>query len=232
MTHNDFHAAMYQANLLYGVSFANPDEFEEIALIAYSMIGNKNTRLYRYKAKISEDDLSVELPCNCDILEAVTYNWEDWNYTTGYNPNGDIHSAFTEQYIESRKAFDDPLYIKGKFADYQRIGNKLYFDKNYGTVNILYKGQVLDGDGLPELNDKEVQAIAAYCAYVIKYREGIATNNANLIQVANTLKQEWFRYCSQAQVPEEISQNEMNNILDVKTQWMRKVHNKSYKPIM
>ena len=34
---------------------------------------------------------------------------------------------------------------------------------------------------MPELNDKEVQAIAAYCAYVIKYREGIATNNANII---------------------------------------------------
>lgn len=231
MTHNNFHTAMYQANLLYGVTFSNPDEFEEIALIAHSMIGNKNVRLYRYSAEIS-DDLSVTLPCNCDIIEAVTYDWEDWNYTTGFSPNGDIHSSYTEQYIESRKAFDSSLYIKGKFADYQRVGNKLYFDKDYGKVNILYKGEVLDEEGLPEINDKEVQAIATFCAYVLKQREGIATNNGSLINLAAQLQREWRTYCSQAQVPEEINQNEMNDILDVKTTWMRKVHNKSYKPIM
>ena len=64
MTQNDFHTAMYQANLLYDVTFVNPDEFEEIGLIAYGMIGNKNVRLYRYSTNIDKEDLSVELPCN------------------------------------------------------------------------------------------------------------------------------------------------------------------------
>jgi hypothetical protein len=46
------------------------------------------------------------------------------------------------------------------------------------------------------------------------------------------LKNDWRTKCSQAQVPEEISQNEMDSILDVKTSWNRKKYNKSYKSII
>ena len=35
----------------------------------------------------------------------------------------------------------------------------------------------------------------------------------------------------QARIPESISQNEMNEVLDAKTSWDRKVYGKSYKPI-
>ena len=59
-------------------------------------------------------DGSIELPCNADIIEAVTYGFEDWNYTDNIKPNGDVNSAFTEGYIESRKAFNNPLYISGQ----------------------------------------------------------------------------------------------------------------------
>ena len=55
-------------------------------------------------------------------------------------------------------------------------------------MNILYRGVILDDDGLPELNDKEALAIATYCAWVTKYKEGLLTNNANIVQMANTLK--------------------------------------------
>jgi hypothetical protein len=48
---------------------------------------------------------------------------------------------FTETYIESRKAFKNPLYIPGKFVKYERVGNTLYLDSNYsGKIFILYKG--------------------------------------------------------------------------------------------
>jgi hypothetical protein len=39
----------------------------------------------------------------------------------------------------------------------------------------------MDGDGLPELSDKEANAIATYIAYVDKYKEGLKTNNGGLI---------------------------------------------------
>ena len=232
MTTNNFYAAMYQANLLYGTTFQDEDTFAEIGLVAHGMIGNKRTRLYKYRAKIKEADLSVDLPCNCDIIEAVTYDWEDWNYSDGVTTTGSIYSAHVEQYIEARKAFKDPLYIRGKYASYERVGDKLYFERPYGYVTILYKGQILDDDGLPMLNDKEVNAIAAFAAYVTKYKEGIQTNNANLINIANELKRQWLIMCDQARVPEEITQNEANDILDAKSSWNRKHYNKSLKPIM
>jgi hypothetical protein len=57
----------------------------------------------------------------------------------------------------------------------------LYFSRNYGTLNILYKGIIADEDGLPELTDKEANAIATFIAYSNKYKEGLKTNNAGLI---------------------------------------------------
>lgn len=224
----NFKSAMFQANLLYDLELS-PENFEEIALIAWNFIGNKKVRLYKYCTKINCEDNSVELPCNADIIEAVTYGFEDWNYTTNDTPNGDFNSQFVESYIEGRKLFKNPLYVSGRFAKYERVGDTLYFEKNYGIVNILYKGVLLDDEGLPDINDKESLAIATYCAYIKKYKDGLITNNPNIIQFAQSLEQKWYRYCDAARVPEYLNQNDMNEILDVKTSWDRKRYNKSYK---
>jgi hypothetical protein len=45
------------------------------------------------------------------------------------------------------------------------------------------------------------------------------------------LKQEWLKLCDAARVTTYLSQNDMNKILDAKTNWNRKVFNKSYKPV-
>lgn len=69
----NFQSAYAQANLLYGIELA-PEEFEEIGLIAWNKIGNRQTKLYRYRCKIDCETLTVTLPCNCDFVEAVTYD--------------------------------------------------------------------------------------------------------------------------------------------------------------
>lgn len=226
----NFNSAYAHANLFYDLNI-NPENFEEIGLTAWNKIGNKNTRLYRYRTKIQLPDNIVELPCNCEIIEAVTYDWEDWKYTTNTTVNGDYSSQFTENYIEGRKLYENPLYISGKYAKYQRVGDTLYFDTNYGDVNILYKGVVVDDEGLPEINEKEKEAIACYCAYVQKFKEGWSQNNQLLLQNAQLLEQKWLKLCDAARVPISLSQNEMNQILDAKSCWNRKLFNKSYKPI-
>lgn len=231
---NDFYNFKYAltlANQLYDVDI-NEDTFEELGLIAWNFIGNKRCRLYRYSTRIDCATLSIQLPCNADIIEAVTYSFEDWRYTTNTTPNGDLNSAFIESYIESRKLFTDPLYIHGKYAHYERSGDTLYFDKDYGLINILYKGIIVDDEGLPEINDKEAMAIATYCAYTLKYKEGLRTNNGNTLQVAALLKNEWNKFVDAARVPAYINQNDMDEILDIGTRYDRKIFNKSYKPIM
>ena len=227
---NSFYSAKFQANMLYGVTMS-PDVFAEIGLIAWNFIGNKNTRLYKYSVDVNcSKENYIELPCNVDIIEAVTASGENWNYTSNKSNFGEIDSALVEGYIEGMKHSKNPLYLSGRYIDYERVGDRLYFYGNPGTINILYKGIVLDEEGLPELNDKEVIAIATYVAYTQKFKEGLITNNAAITNMANLLKAEWLKYCDAARV-DYINQNDMNNILDAKTSWNRKIFNKSYKPI-
>lgn len=226
----NFKSAMFQADLLYGLELI-PEDFEELGLIAWNLIGNKRCKLYKYTTELNCETRTVTLPCNADIIEAVTYGFEDWRYTTNDTPNGDFNSQFVESYIEGRKLFENPLYINGRFVKYERVGDTLYFDKDYGKINILYKGVVLDEEGLPDINDKECLAIATFCAYIKEFKEGLKTNNPNIVRLSQELERKWYKYCDAARVPEYIDQNDMNEILDAKSSWNRKIFNKSYKPI-
>lgn len=227
MKFNDFGYAEFLSHSMYGIDLL-PEDFEELGLIAFNLIGNKRYRLYRAQLKVVNN--TAQLPCNCDVIEAVTYGFEDWNWVSNIYPNGDFSSQFTESYIEGRKLFHDPFYLEGKFVKYTRVGNTIYLDKDYGgTLQILYKGEIVDDNGLPQITDKEALAIATYCAYITKYKEGLITNNGNILQLAQTLEVKWNRQCDQARVPDEMSQNEFDEILDAKTSWNRKIHNKSYK---
>ena len=173
----NFYQVLNHANLLYGLEM-NEDDAVEIGLIAWNKIGNKQCRLYRYITNIDKDTLSVELPCNCDEVEAVTYGFEDWNYTTSDTVNGDYNSLFTEHYIEGRKEFKNAFYSSGRFVKYERVNDTLYFEENYGPVQILYKGVELDENELPYLTEKEVDAFACYLAFTRRFKEGWATHNA------------------------------------------------------
>ena len=223
---NDFHYAMSLLDTMYGINMPE-DQFEEIALVGWNLIGNLRTKLYRYC--VDGCDGEVELPCNCVQLEAVTLGLEDWAYTTNQTPNGDWSSFETEQYIERRKQFKDPLYVPGRFIKYEKVGNTLYFGRPHGRLMIVYKGLVVDDNGLPELTDKEASELATYCAYVTKFKEGLATNNQNIMQMAGALKSIWTTQVDQARNDRYLSQNEINEILDAKTSWNRKIFNKSFK---
>lgn len=226
---NNFHYGMSLCQTLYDIDLKEED-YEEVALVAWNLIGNKRTKIYRYKVCMDAcADNSIQLPCNCELLEAVTTSWEDWGNVTNDTPNGDYYSGVVEQYIEHRKGFHDPLYQSGKFIKYERVGDTLYLDRPYNQVNILYRGLVLDDDGLPEITDKEALAIATFCAYSNKYKEGLRTNNSNIIQLANDLKRQWLVQCDQARTDQYLSQNEWDEILEAKTNWGRKVHGKSWK---
>lgn len=225
---NDFHYGLSLLSTMFGIEMQEED-YEEIALIGWNLIGNKRVRLYRYNTCVTDCDEGVQLPCNLDELEAVTVPMEEWNYSTNDTPNGDTHSAWVESYIERRKGFRDPYYIPGKFIRYEKVGDMLYFDRPHGKINILYKGIIMDDNELPEITDKEALALATYCAYIIKYKEGIMTNNVHIIQLANALKQQWELRCDQARVDQYITQNEWDEILDAKFSHNRKQYNKSLK---
>lgn len=230
--YNDFHYGLSLLDTLYGINLQE-ETYEEIALVGWGLIGNKRAKLYRYSVCLEPCQESIELPCNCDVLEAITADWEDFQHVDNDSPYERYNSFDTEQYIERHKHFQEPLYARGKFINYERIGNTLYINKDHpgGEIHILYRGLVLDDSGLPEITDKEALALATYCAWITKYKEGLMTNNTGIIQMANTLKQQWSVQCDQARTDQDWTQNDYDEILDAKTNWDRKIYNKSFKLI-
>lgn len=123
------------------------------------------------------------------------------------------------------------LYIPGKYVKYKELGDRLYFTEPFPVVNVLYKGLYAGEDGLPLLNNKEVEAIAAYCAFISDFKKGRQTKDAGQLQLAQLEEARWKKLCDAARVSESISQNGMNEILSVMTSFNRSGYGRSYKPI-
>lgn len=212
----------------------NPDKFENTALTGWQWIGNKEVLMY--KAKLhpvpdGEGRYVAQVPCNCDIIESITTNYEDFQKTSATRNFPGTFAATTESFIEGSKYDNPDFYQSGKLVNYRRVGDCLYFTDNFSELNILYKGVYADEDGLPFLSFKEMDAIATFCAYMNVRKKALKTQDGNTYQLSEALKTEWLRKCSQARVPEYIDQNEMNTILDAKTSWDRKCYNRSFKPV-
>lgn len=227
---NNFHYVQVLLDMLYGIEMED-EALEELGLLAWNLIGNKRARLYKFCGTLDCDN-SLTLPCNAleGQIEAVTSSYEDWERTTNKTDFGNFNSAFVENAIEREKFYPSKFYLPGKLLKYEQVGDKLYFAFNYGTINVLYWGIQIDEDGLPELSDKEANAIATYIAYTQKFRDGLITNNSNIIQQANLLKAEWLKQCDQARIT-YLNQNDMNNILEIKNSFDRAWYGKSFKPI-
>ena len=228
-----FYTAYTQAETFYGVT-PSSDDFETIGINAWDKIGNKRVRWYKYVVQPQKDSLGnwyVDLPCNCDIIEAVTAGYEDSQRTSATHLPGELQNGWVEDYVEDRKFNTGMGYIPGKFIKYNREGDRLYLSDKFDKVIITYKGVLLDEEGLPSLNEKELDAIAAFVAYVISNKKALVTKDQLLFQFAQSLKLEWEKKCTQARVPDYLNLNEMDEILNASVSWDRKMYGKSYKPL-
>ena len=230
MTLHNFNAAYGLVESLYGQTLTET-EFEDIALNAWNRIGNKHTRLYRYIG--DTENKKLVLPCNVDVIESVHIPIPDAQLTSNHSDLYFIDSLWTEGYIDFWKYNEDPYNTRGKYVKYDEGDGVLYFKRDYKHVMVVYHGIIADEEtGLPLLNDKELDAVAAYVAYVTLFKEGIKKRDNGAIQLANAIKADWLRLCNAARIPEHFSQNDMDRILDVKVRWDRKIYGKSLKPIL
>ena len=225
---HNFNSVYSLAQTLYGVDASSTD-FEDMAMNAWELIGTKHTRLYRYVANTVNNIL--ELPCNLDVIESVHIPINDAQMTSNQTVFNSTETLFIEDYIDAWKRLEDPLWQNGKLVKYRVGNNELYFKRNYRNVMVIYHGVIVDDeDGLPLVNDKEINAIAAYVGYALTYRDGLKLRDSNLISMSQIMKGDWFRYCNAARIPSHFSQNDMDAILDVKVRWDRKQFGKSLKP--
>lgn len=225
--------AMSQAYELYGVEL-DEDKFETYAMSAWRKIGNKECKMNVVQLTPEKDPMGggwyICKPSDLEAIEAITLCFEDAQDTSSiFNHIGNYNYTM-ENWIEATKFDMDSQYISGKFVKFDEVGDRIYFKEPFKSVNLLYKALAVDSEGLPFINDKEAEAIAAYCAFVEDNRKARLTKDPNTMQIAQMEEMRWKRLCDAARVPESISQNEMNNILDAAVS--RDVHNygRTYKP--
>lgn len=222
-------AAYELCDTLYGV-IPNENTFEDLAMEAWSRIGTKHTRLYKFIGDVKDGEL--KLPCNVDYIESVHAPFPDAQVRSNTSNYGWSDNIWIEGFIDMLKMNSSPYWSKGKLLKYDEGNGVLYFSKNYPKVKVIYHGILADEDtGLPMVNDKELRAIAAFVAYSSLYREGIKKRDGNIIKLAQTVKEDWLRFCNAARIPEKLSQNDMDAILDASTSWNRKKYGVSFKPI-
>lgn len=214
------------ANTLYGVSL-DETSFEDIVLTGWQLIGNKHTRLYRYYGSTINHEL--DLPCNLSMIESVTIPFEDAQLSSNLSSTPLYENQYSETYSEQWKWNKSVLYNSGKLITYREENDKLLFDRDYNSVCVLYHGIIVDDEGLPLITDKEMYALAQYVAYIEMYKKALVLKNGDFLQLSQVMKNDWLKSCNNARVPEYVSQNEMNDILDVYTRWDRKSYGKSYK---
>lgn len=232
MKQYSFNTAYSQIRELYGLEL-NPDEFETLGIIAWDKIGNKNFKWYLYETEPmvrTTGEYYIDLPCNCDIIEAVTTDYEDYQKTTPTSLAGNNQNGWIEGYIESRKFHTNHLYSPGKYIKYRQEENKLYLSDSFEEICILYKGVLVDDDGLPYLSEEELDAVAVFCAYSDLFKKALITKDPSTFQLSQTLEQKWKIKCTQSRV-EMLNQNDMDEILNVSVSWDRKRFGKSFKPI-
>ncbi len=214
---------------LYDIT-PDEDTFEDIALEAWRKINNRHTRLYRFIGSVSKGKL--KLPCNVDEIESVHIPIPDAQVTSDLSYDFWTENIWIESYIDHRKHLEDPYWTRGKLVKYDEGNNELIFAHDYPRVMVVYHGIIVDDEGLPLVNDKELSAIATFVAYTSLYKESIKKRDGNLLKLAQVVKEDWLRQCNAARVKPYLNQNDMDRILDAKMSWNRKTYGKSYKPTL
>ena len=190
-TQYPFYTAYTHLHDIFGVDMAE-DMFETSAFVAWRNIGNKNYRTYKaklYPQSNLDGGYFVSIPCNCEVIESITTNYEDYQKTTPTTLAGNNQNGWIEGYVETRKYNTGKLYVSGKFIKYREENNKIILSDRFQVVNILYKGYVVDDDGLPYLSEKEVDAIAVFCAYTDMFKKALLTRDGASMQLAQILEQ-------------------------------------------
>lgn len=226
----NFYSAQAHLYEFFGIDLPD-DSFEEIGLHGWDKIGNKRTRFYKYRGKVVNGFL--KLPCNVDIIESVTIDSVD--YTKTIDKVAENHMRdHVESFIEYNTETDSHSYVSGSLVDYEidyELNGLLFKNCNNHMITVLYKGLIVDENGLPFLNFKEKEAIAIYCAWVHTMKQGMITKDKGTIELAMLLQARWNKACSNARSPIKLNQNDMDEILEVQHSWDRKTYGISFKPV-
>lgn len=220
------------------------EEYIEHAYRTFRKMGNIAVATHCIKEEVP-DSLTIELPCNLEFIESVTTGDTYLNNTADvvyyFDGTQNIRPVvnqyyypdiLNDTYLNKISLSRTDLHPVGQFVPYELIdcGRKLLLkDPMKGqNVNIIYRGQILDDEGLPCLSPKEVEAIAYYLAYITTQKNAFR-KDPGALQMLPMIKQEAELKLAAAKIPEYVNQNFWEQVLAAKTRFDRKVFYNGYK---
>lgn len=233
--HLPFLTAQAKASHLYAVDI-DTDDFIEMAYTIWRSIGNIATVLTRYFTKVPADFI-IELPQQCEFIDSVT-SIDRQTVATTHDSGGEKDRHVPAAHVRSNlpEINQSITSSSGMSINYITLDNNSIKITSPVLVSadimIVYRSLDLDEDGLPLLNDKEVEAIAAEVAKRVMLRkgfQGIGTKDKTQQILLQYILVEAARLMTAAKITENISDDEIDQMLNIQTSWDRKVFGRRFK---
>lgn len=232
--HLPFLTSKAKAQQLYAVSM-NEDDFIEMAYDIWRSLGNIATKLTRYFIKVPADYI-IELPFQCEFIDSVSLvDKLDTMSTFDSGGRKDRHVPSVSVRSNLPGINESVTSTKGMSVNYITVGEhaiKITSTDTFGTdIMIVYRALDLDTDNLPLLNDKEVEAIAAEVArrdLVRKAFMGVGLKDKSHATLLQYIVGEATRLMAAAKITENINDDNIDKLLDIKTSWDRKQYKRRF----
>ena len=178
---------------------------------------------------IVDKDGYIDLPCNVSILEGIGVaehiqkSYRDRQIINGRKRDSDDYK--TARLIRESLRWPIPsTNIVDSFVSYLHEGDRLkitekvYVDMEIG---IAFTGYVVDDEGYPLITRKQANAIAALVARNILMKAALM-GDKNKAAMLELVSRDATRMKQAASIPEEITDNELDQALDAQTTFNRK----------
>ena len=222
-------------NISYGV-----DDFVEKAYYIWRSIGNIATET-KVAAVFVSEDLVVTLPQDCEFVRSLTttdfedsinfggsfgdYSFSPKGRAPEVKPDPNVTSIESNVRASISTVAGERLSYE-TYPGYLKLASPMMAGK---SAQLVYSSMTTDTDGLPLLNDLEVEAIVVTLALreseLSLFRAGAGFNakTGAVAPLVTYLKTESDRLLCAAKSDEKISDDGLDQLLDIKTSWDRKV---------
>jgi hypothetical protein len=205
-------------------------------------IGNVAKTWHVFEGKPDKNRI-IQLPCNVEYIESVSSNRVAYNSLGRITiSNDDVEPYYTySPYIldlvdrdryKTKSLQQSITRPTGQFISYDLLPqNRIQLRHDNLTdipIYVLYRGIILDHDGLPMLYLKESMAIASRLAFILTQRD-VFKKIPGAAQILEYIKRESSRLTLACKSPEHMTQQDIDKLLDRQTSFDRKVYGRTYK---
>lgn len=229
-------------NMQYGVTI---DEYDYIDMAVDALRDIKHFGITEYVAFVPVNlEGYAKIPCNATIIDAVTASkmgkkvFHD-RLLSDMETTADTDNYFLQQEIMNNIGYGTNYVTRPNLANAYGEGYLSYFltnDKRIkvdmvhkgSTIAIAYKGISVDPEGYPLITRKQANAIAAIVAKNVltkrAYRGDKIAISMLELAMANSA-----RLKQAASIPERMTDNEIDTMLDAQTTFNRKTYRRPTK---